>query len=146
MLTIVISLLFSGLTLLYFYITMSPTIPVKPLLPIPWSFSYTGWHSRALLTPHPSPHKFMPTYNSLIFAASFNSFDGMGISLTFYSSLFSNSVILNNIIAVDNVGRVLLVSPGDGAGIMALARKTLEVPLMHWSIKEEVSCPTIDYL
>src|ERR1700733_4442275 len=115
-----------SLSLLYFHFSSSPIIPVKPLSNRLWSSRYTGWYARALSMPHPSPHDFTPTYESLIFAATFNSLlDPDGVYLSFYSSSFSNSTTPNNIISVDSIGRVLLVPPEDGIGIMTLARKSL---------------------
>ena len=56
----------------------------------------------------------------------------------------------NKIVAVDSIGRVLLVPPEDGAGIMTLARKTLELPSTDmgntWSVKLLTTCPVLDLL
>jgi hypothetical protein len=74
-----------------------------------------------------------------------------GVILTLYSQSPSNTTTPSNIVAVDALGRVLLVSPEDGAGIMTLARNSLEVSPINgrsntWFAKPMTTCPTLDLL
>ena len=101
---------------------------------------------------HPSPHNFKPTYDSLLFAALVNApLDPRGVTLTLYSQSPSNATIPSDIVAVDSIGRILLVPPEDGAGIMTLARTSLEMSSVNgqsnrWFVKPLTSCTTLDLL
>jgi hypothetical protein len=151
--TLFLSTLFGVFTLLYFHLTGPITsTPIKTLSNTSWSSPYADWHARALLTPHPSPHNFTPTYDSLLLVSLVNPpFVPQRVALTLYSQSPSNTTIPNDIIAIDALGRVLLVSPEDGAGIMTLARKSLEVSPINarsniWFVKPVTTCPTLDFL
>jgi len=82
-----------------------------------WSSEYSGWHSRS--TPYDSPDKFTPTQESLAFAV-LRSTQGTpdGYTLAFFTPN----------IAVDAMGRVLVVPADHFAGITLLAKQTLELP------------------
>ena len=92
----------------------------------PWSSPFASWHTRALRTPHPSPHTFHSTRQSLLLAVLLNSpVEHEGISLTLYSDSEKGET---ETVAVDARGQILYVSEQDAAGILDLAKKTLELP------------------
>ena len=82
-----------------------------------WSSKYQGWYSRS--TPHDSPSTFTPTREALAFVVLHNAqADPDGFTL----ALFHPNV------AVDAMGRVLVVQEDDFAGLTSLAQKTLSLP------------------
>jgi hypothetical protein len=97
-------------------------------------------------------HNFTPNYDSLLLAALVNApLDPQGVTLTLYSQSSSNATVPNNFVAIDSVGRVLLVPPEDGLGIVALARQSLELSptngwINTWFVKQETTCPVLDRL
>ena len=125
MLRILLLATFLGaLTLIYFKDPIY-SYTMTSYLTTPWSSPFASWHFRSLLTPHPSPHTFTPTRQSLLLAVLLNSpVEHEGISLT----LYSDSGATGETVAIDARGRVLYVSERDAAGMLALAEKTLELP------------------
>ncbi|KAG5651910.1 hypothetical protein H0H81_006961 [Sphagnurus paluster] len=109
-----------------------------------WSSPFASWHNRALLTPHPSPHAFNPTRDSLQLAVLLNApIEHEGISL----ALFKDPTV-TQIVAVDSLGRVLLVSEKDAVGILELARGALALPdtgafRNTWAIKQPATSQPI---
>ena len=101
------------------------------------SDSLTGWYSRA--EPHPSPEAFAPSRESLLFAA-FRSAQ-VGESLT--AALFSPNI------AVDAMGRVLVVQQSDFSGLAALAKQVLDLPNTgnfqnQWRVYRRATCRPIE--
>ncbi|KAF8224480.1 hypothetical protein L208DRAFT_1201950, partial [Tricholoma matsutake] len=113
-----------------------------------WSSPFASWHARALSTPHPSPHTFTPTRQSLLLVVLLNSpVEHEGISLTLYSDNADKGAT----VAIDAYGRVLLVSEKDAAGILALTRKTLELPKSElwrntWVVQQQTTSQAIHRL
>jgi len=146
--TVLLSILLGAVALLYFRLTSPPT-PVR--VTAPRASPHAAWHARALQTPHPSPHDFTPTYDSLLLAALVESdLDPLGVTLTLYSP-DTTKPNDNSIVAIDAFGRVLLVSPDDAVGILALARTSLNLPPPDgwqnmWVVKRQVTCLPINHL
>jgi len=83
-----------------------------------------GWHSRALQTPHPSPHSFTATRESLILTVLLNAqAETEGITLALFAEPPTGRTI-----AVDALGRVSIVAPKDFNGILSLAKRALALP------------------
>ncbi|KAJ6571783.1 hypothetical protein B0H19DRAFT_1131192 [Mycena capillaripes] len=80
-----------------------------------WTSRYAEWHSRA--KPHPSPASFYPTRAALSLAVLRNSpTEPEGFTL----ALFDTE---NDKVAVDAMGRVLLVEEADYIGVTTLAQR-----------------------
>jgi len=83
-----------------------------------------GWHSRALQTPHPDPHSFNATAESLILTVLLNAqTETEGITLAFFADPPTGRTI-----AVDALGRVSFVASTDFDGILSLAKRALALP------------------
>ena len=83
-----------------------------------------GWHSRALQTPHPDPHSFAPTPQSLILTILLNTkAEPKGIIVAFFSEPQTERTI-----AVDSLGRVSFVASTDSDGILSLAKRAAALP------------------
>jgi len=109
-----------------------------------WTSPYADWHSRAI--PHPSPASFSPTRSALSLAVLRNSqVEHEGFTL----ALFDTG---DDKVAVDAMGRVLLVAEADYAGVTALARRVaVELPNTGrfrntWVIKQPATSQPIDRL
>ncbi|KAL0061765.1 hypothetical protein AAF712_011368 [Marasmius tenuissimus] len=126
---------------------------VHPYLPnriqsIMSSYSLTpglkGWHERALSTPHPEPEGFQPSYGDLVFVALSNT---QVVHEGFSVALFKQD---KQNVAVDGLGRVLLVSESDYAGLTTLAQKfTIDLPdsgnfRNTWVVKRPTTSQPID--
>ena len=100
-----------------------------------------GWHSRALQTPHPDPHSFTPTPESLILTVLLNALaEPEGITVAFFADPPTERII-----AVDALGRVSYVGSPDFDGILSLAVRALALPdtgtwKNSWAIKHPVTC------
>ena len=82
-----------------------------------WASEFEGWYSRA--RPHPSPSEFIPTRDRLSFAVLHSAqADPGGFTL----ALFSPNI------AIDALGKVLVLDEKDFDGLTALARQTLALP------------------
>jgi hypothetical protein len=96
------------------------------------------------LTPHPNPHAFTPTAESLLLAVLLNAqAEHEGMTLAVFSQPEGGAV------AVDALGRVLSVADKDSAGILDLARKALDLPETGtfrntWIIKHAATSQPID--
>ncbi|KDQ49493.1 hypothetical protein JAAARDRAFT_42802 [Jaapia argillacea MUCL 33604] len=87
------------------------------MTPGPISSSLEDWSTRAEL--HPSPSAFTPTKDSLVLAVLLNApVDTDGFTL----ALFEPDI------AVDAMGRVLILRPTDFSGLSALARLCTSLP------------------
>lgn len=98
--------------------------------PPTWSSKYEGWHSRS--TPHDSPSTFTPTREALAFAVMYS---GQADPEGFTLALFQPNI------AVDAMGKVLVVEKDDFDGLTALAQKTPGLPQTGtfwntWRIKQ----------
>ncbi|RDB24445.1 hypothetical protein Hypma_008412 [Hypsizygus marmoreus] len=117
-----------------------------------WSSPFSSWHSRALLTPFPNPHAFTPTKSALLLAVLLNApVENEGVTLTLFSQPKPDDPSISETVAVDALGRVLIVTPKDSAGILSLARSTLSLPQTGgfrntWVIKQDRTSQPIDRL
>lgn len=102
---------FSSKLLARIYPAMSPTADSL------WPSQHVGWHSRA--NAHSSPSKFTPTRQDLALAILLNS---QGIHQGFTLALFKPNI------AVDAMGRIIVVPEQDFDHMVALAHKTPELP------------------
>ncbi|KAL0570936.1 hypothetical protein V5O48_011020 [Marasmius crinis-equi] len=107
-----------------------------------------GWHARALQTPHPEPDSYTPTSESLVFVALSNTpVIPEGFSLAVFKHDDSNQNV-----AIDALGRVLLLSESDYAGLSTLAQKiTIDLPdtgnfRNTWVVKQDRTSQPIDRL
>lgn len=97
----------------------------------PWSSEYENWYTRT--QPHPSPDAFTPSRSTLDFVVLHNSqVEPEGFTLA----------VFNDKTAVDSMGRVLVLSDKDYAGLTALARQVPALPETGnfrntWVIKHE---------
>ncbi|KAF8064325.1 hypothetical protein FPV67DRAFT_1419929 [Lyophyllum atratum] len=116
-----------------------------------WSSPFASWHKRALQTPHPSPDAFTPTRHNLQLAVLLNApIENEGITLTLFSQPTGDGYD-SETVAVDALGRVLIVSEKDAAGILGLAKEALALPPTEqfrntWSIKHPFTSQPIDRL
>jgi len=102
-----------------------------------WTFS--SWHDRALLTPHPNPHGFIPIRENFLLAMILDSMGEPG-GITLAQPPGDDSAT-DDMIAVDARGRVLPAFPNDAAGILALAKDALELPnVLNWRVKHLRTC------
>lgn len=105
-----------------------------------WHSDFAGWRSRS--QPHPSPTAFNPTRDALVFGALRNAPaqpDG------FTLALFTPNI------AVDAMGRALVLGADDFAGLNALAKETLDLPETGsfrntWRVKQMRTSQPIDRL
>ncbi|KAJ7484687.1 hypothetical protein FB451DRAFT_1028846 [Mycena latifolia] len=109
-----------------------------------WASRYEDWHSRT--EAHPSPAAFTPTRAALSLAVLRNSpVEPEGFTL----ALFDDE---DDKVAVDAMGRVLLVSAADYAGVIELAQRVAtELPdtgrfRNTWVIKHAATSQPIDRL
>ncbi|KAJ7346746.1 hypothetical protein DFH08DRAFT_869202 [Mycena albidolilacea] len=105
---------------------------------------YMDWHSRA--KPHPSPDSFSPTRSALSFVVLRNSqVEPEGFTLALFDTGEEK-------VAVDAMGRVLLVIDKDYTGITTIARRVaVELPETGrfrntWVIKQPATSQPIDRL
>ncbi|KAG5645135.1 hypothetical protein DXG03_006852 [Asterophora parasitica] len=116
-----------------------------------WSSPFATWHARALQTPHPNPHSFTPTRDNLRFALLLNAqAEHEGISLALFSQSKDNGEG-SETVAVDALGRVLVVPEKDTAGILGLAQQALKLPQTGafrntWVIRRPTTSQPIDRL
>ncbi|GLB44494.1 hypothetical protein LshimejAT787_1701210 [Lyophyllum shimeji] len=116
-----------------------------------WSSAFASWHSRALLRPHPSPHAFTPTRDALQLAVLLNApVEHEGITLALFSQATEDGSG-GETVAVDALGRVLIVTERDAAGMLGLAEEVLALPPTGafrntWFIKHPYTSQPIDRL
>ncbi|KAJ6611187.1 hypothetical protein B0H10DRAFT_2057325 [Mycena sp. CBHHK59/15] len=118
--------------------------PRAPLTEISWSSRYEGWHSRT--QPHPSPTSFTPTRAILSLAVLRNTpIEVEGFTL----AMFDDG---KDKVAVDAMGRVIVLPATDYAGIIDLASRTAaELPATGrfrntWVVKQAATSQPIDRL
>ncbi|KAJ7660065.1 hypothetical protein B0H17DRAFT_954264 [Mycena rosella] len=109
-----------------------------------WTSRYEDWHSRT--TAHPSPSSFTPTLASLSLAVLRNTaVEPEGFTLALFDAG-------DDKVAIDAMGRVLLVSDPDYAGVIDLARRVaVELPETGrfrntWVLKHAATSQPIDRL
>ncbi|KAJ7076084.1 hypothetical protein B0H15DRAFT_790932 [Mycena belliarum] len=109
-----------------------------------WTSRYEDWHSRTKA--HPNPTSFTPTHEALSLVVLRNTpVEPEGFTL----ALFDGG---SDKVAVDAMGRVLIVSDGDYAGVTDLAQRVAtELPETGnfrntWIIKHPATSQPIDRL
>ncbi|KAJ7136068.1 hypothetical protein C8R44DRAFT_609534 [Mycena epipterygia] len=109
-----------------------------------WTSRYEDWHSRAKA--HPSPASFKPTLAALSLAVLRNTpIEPEGFTLALFDAD-------DNKVAIDAMGRILVVSDSDYAGVVELARRVaVELPdtgrfRNTWVIKHPATSQPIDRL
>ncbi|KAF9255768.1 hypothetical protein L218DRAFT_912018 [Marasmius fiardii PR-910] len=107
-----------------------------------------GWHSRSLSTPHPEPDTYQPSLGNLVFVALQNA---QAIPEGFSVAVFKHEDTNQNV-AVDALGRVLLLTESDYAGLTTLSQKiTIDLPdtgnfRNTWIVKQPTTSQPIDRL
>ncbi|KAF5376670.1 hypothetical protein D9615_007903 [Tricholomella constricta] len=140
-----------GATTLFYYYNVTSTLISNKMSTQPWSSPFAAWHDRALHTPHPDPHSFTPTRDTLQLALLLNApIEHEGISVAFFSQSKENGAG-SETVAVDALGRVLVVAEKDAAGILGLAQEAVNLPSTGawrntWVIKRPTTSQPIDRL
>ncbi|EIN12132.1 hypothetical protein PUNSTDRAFT_124168 [Punctularia strigosozonata HHB-11173 SS5] len=108
-----------------------------------WSSKYEGWHTRARL--HPDPASFTPMRDALQFAALYNApAEPDGFSLAVFQPGSDGDLV-----AVDALGKVLVLDRDDAEGLVGLSSATTLLPKTgafrnQWRVRSAISSRPID--
>ena len=111
-----------------------------------WSSPFASWHSRAESLSRTIVSTFTPSFDTLSLAVLLNSpSETNGFTLALFSQEKEDGPGTRSI-AVDALGRELIVADEDAAGILELAKKTLALPQTGgfrntWIVKRPIDEP-----
>ncbi|THU88063.1 hypothetical protein K435DRAFT_782196 [Dendrothele bispora CBS 962.96] len=135
-------------TVEYHSITSSLSSLASFITSMSTSSSLSGWHARTLQTPYSAANAFEPKLDSLTFAVLHSTpVEPEGFTM----ALFKGTSTSDDAVAVDALGRVLLVSEKDAAGLTELAKSVNTLPKAGgfrntWRIKQQTTSQPISRL
>lgn len=105
-----------------------------------WSSKLDGWHERA--RPHPAPPSIDFGKANILMASHYSAVGGSGFNMALFELDDGQNV------AVDSVGRVVILDGADATAFNALMDKTVALPTKAYRIQHMVTCQafTIVYL